>query len=356
MEELAERYPPEREEIRAAAENRAAEIVSELLSRDNPFLCCVHPEQEAAASCRRCGRPLCFRCFSDSYPELLCPECRTRQHRRELIRGGFRALKLPVLWVMLCVILSGTVYLAGFNNPSLKAMVRRDARRRWFQQEAPRLCLMRAAREYRRAEKLRRDGDTKRALRWAANSARDFSESARLWRDAPVYPLLRFGEANALALCGEQGAAQRLLQAIKVPLEHPLTPALRFRQGEWAEESGDKAAAKEYFRASLSAAMRLRQNSLNQFLDHYLTNPVEGSTFFSVLYTCNGSMVYEEVVEKLLPRRELDFPELEEVRRMENASEQLKKAVGTMRESRRGDGEFQLEQSGGDDFTVERRP
>ena len=73
MEEFAERYPLEREEIRAAAENRAAEIVSGLLSRDNPFLCCVHPAEEAAASCRRCGRPLCFRCFSDSYPELLCP-------------------------------------------------------------------------------------------------------------------------------------------------------------------------------------------------------------------------------------------------------------------------------------------
>ena len=109
MEEFAERYPLEREEIRAAAENRAAEIVSGLLSRDNPFLCCVHPAEEAAASCRRCGRPLCFRCFSDSYPELLCPACRTRQHRQALIRGGFRALRLPVLWVMLCVILSGTV-------------------------------------------------------------------------------------------------------------------------------------------------------------------------------------------------------------------------------------------------------
>ena len=146
MEEHAGQIPPERPELRAEAEARAAEIVSGLLSRDNPLLCCVHPEEEAAASCRRCGRPLCFRCFSDSYPELLCPDCRTLQHRRELIRGGIRALRLPVLWVMLCVILSGTVYLAGFNNPSLEGMVRRDARRRWFQQEAPRLCLMRAAR------------------------------------------------------------------------------------------------------------------------------------------------------------------------------------------------------------------
>lgn len=355
MEEFAERYPLEREEIRAAAENRAAEIVSGLLSRDNPFLCCVHPAEEAAASCRRCGRPLCFRCFSDSYPELLCPACRTRQHRQALIRGGFRVLRLPVLWVMLCVILSGTAYLAGFNNPSPEGMVRRDARRRWFQQEAPRLCLMRAAREYRRAEKLRRDGDTKRALRWAANSARDFSESARLWHDAPIYPILRFGEANALALCGERDAAQRLLQAIKVPLDHPLTPALRFRQGVWAEESGDKQAAKEYFRASLSAAIRLKQNSLNHFLDHYLTNPVEGSTFFSVLYTCNGSMVYEEVMRELLPRRELDFPELEMERRMKDAADRMEEAVEKLRKSRRGDGEFRVERPDKEDFIVERR-
>ena len=119
MEEHAGQIPPERPELRAEAEARAAEIVSGLLSRDNPFLCCVHPEEEAAASCRRCGRPLCFRCFSDSYPELLCPDCRTLQHRRELIRGGIRARRLPVLWVMLCVILSGTVYLAGFNKPSI---------------------------------------------------------------------------------------------------------------------------------------------------------------------------------------------------------------------------------------------
>lgn len=346
---------PDREELRAAAENRAAEIISGLLDGDNPFLCCVHPEEEAAASCRRCGRPLCFRCFSDSYPELLCPGCRTLQHRRALIRGGLRALKLPVLWVMLCVILSGTVYLAGFNNPSPEGMVKRDARRRWFQQEAPRLCLMRAAREFRRAEKLRRDGDGKRAAIWAAHSARDFSEAARLWHEAPVYPILRFGEANAMALCGEQASAERLLRAIKVPMEHPLTPALRFRQGEWAEARGDKAAAKEYFHASLSAAIRLKQNSLNKFLDHYLTNPVEGNTFFSILYSCNASMVYEEVMEKLLPRRELDFPELELERRMRNTADRMEEAVGKIQESRRGDGDFRTEQPEEDDFTVERR-
>lgn len=355
MEEYAGQIVPERPEIRAAAENRAAEIVSELIGGDNPFLCCVHPEEEAAASCRRCGRPLCFRCFSDSYPELLCPDCRALQHRKALIRGGLRALKLPVLWVMLCVILSGAVYLAGFNNPSLEGMVRRDTRRRWFQQEAPRLCLMRAAREYRRAEKLRRDGDTERAARWAAYSARDFSESARLWHEAPVYPILRFGEANAMALRGEREAARRLLQAIKVPMEHPLTPALRFRQGEWAEESGDKAAAKEYFRASLSAAIRLKQNSLNKFLDHYLTNPVEGNTFFSILYSCNASMVYDEVMKKLLPRRELDFPELEMERRMQEIPDRMTEAVETIQKERRGDGDFRTEQPAEEDFIVERR-
>ena len=115
-------------------------------------------------------------------------------------------------------------------------------------------------------------------------------------------------------------------------------------------------AAKEFFRASLSAAIRLKQNSLNQFLDHYLTNPVEGSTFFTVLYTCNGSMVYEEVMEKLLPRRELDFPELEMERRLRATADHVEKAVETIEESRRGDGEFRVEQPGEEDFIVERRP
>ena len=50
MEEHAGQIPPERPELRAEAEARAAEIVSGLLSRDNPLLCCVHPEEEAAAA------------------------------------------------------------------------------------------------------------------------------------------------------------------------------------------------------------------------------------------------------------------------------------------------------------------
>ena len=69
MEEHAGQIPPERPELRAEAEARAAELVSGLLSRDNPFLCCVHPEEEAAASCRRCGRP----CRPARSPYILYP-------------------------------------------------------------------------------------------------------------------------------------------------------------------------------------------------------------------------------------------------------------------------------------------
>ena len=73
MEEFAERYPLEREEIRAAAENRAAEIVSGLLSRDNPFLCCVHPAEEAAARRARLEDiPMCR--YSHPIPTATCTE------------------------------------------------------------------------------------------------------------------------------------------------------------------------------------------------------------------------------------------------------------------------------------------
>ena len=66
-------------------------------------------------------------------------------------------------------------------------------------------------------------------------------------------------------------------------------------------------------------------------------------------------MVYEEVMRELLPRRELDFPELEMERRMKDAADRMEEAVEKLRKSRRGDGEFRVERPDKEDFIVERR-
>ncbi len=310
-------------------EESVAAVLNESLAHENVFACSIHPAEPAVAACRRCGKPLCFSCFSESFPELFCLECRAVGRRRALIRGGIGVLKLPVLWVGLCVLFSGIAYWRGFGNPSPAQMIRLDATRAWYMQEAPRLFLGEASRELRRAIDLRHRGREEQALVWARRGVENFARSAELWREAPVYPALRIAEGRGRFFLGDRAGAEKSLTDLELPESSRLFPAFACLRGELCEAAGRPEEAKEFFRRALDSARAAKRKALDDFLDEVLKDTAAGTTFYSVAYACDAMLGYEELLEKLLPRSDLDFPDLEKIRSEQELSRKWERERNT---------------------------
>lgn len=45
--------------------------------------CFIHPDSEAVAVCKRCGKAMCIDCSSYSEHSGICPECRREEFERE---------------------------------------------------------------------------------------------------------------------------------------------------------------------------------------------------------------------------------------------------------------------------------
>lgn len=227
--------------------------LSELLAELNPtvLVCDLHPEYLADGACVDCGAALCRLCAVEALPHLRCADCRELHRRKRRCHLGLKALRLPALWVVLCVLVTAVLNFCGVGNPSEEQLRRSDSGEKWYRQQLPRLYLGKAAREKVRAALLfefEREAEAKKWSRWSAGN---YFRAAELWRDTPVAPDLELAGAVALLRSGDVRAALDRLRAIDDTLLRESNPGvIPYRIAQAHEALGEPDRAREaYFRA-----------------------------------------------------------------------------------------------------------
>ncbi|OGV52287.1 MAG: hypothetical protein A2X49_17140 [Lentisphaerae bacterium GWF2_52_8] len=231
--------------------------------------CSFHPERQAALLCSCCAAAICVECLAEISEPLAisCAKCREEERKRNSATAFFRILRLPAIWVLLCLFASALAYAAGLGNPSLDELIRTDKGKEWNLRKAPQLLVRQAARERRHAIDMAKRQEKEQAKRWAARAATSFQRSAAFWADAPISADLKIAEAEMQELAGESVAALRTLESIKIPNDYPSDAVLQYRMGLLLQEAGNEKEASARFEKALAATRTSHEKTFEQMID-----------------------------------------------------------------------------------------
>lgn len=301
-----------------------AEVLYGHDSGEELFACRFHSAENADGACRKCGVPMCRSCMAESWPRLICADCRGRLARVNLLKTGLKSLKLPVMWVLICVIASGIAYAVGVGNPSLEKIIERDNGRAWFRQDAPQLLIGKGSRQQRRAAALRILEHEEQAKKWNGWAVQSFARAGELWRGTPVENSIRTAEARAHAGAGDYRAAITILEALKPENRDPAYLTRLYCLGLYYEKLDDKEQSLQWFDKAYAAAKEVSAKSFDNLLDRVLNDRNEAARILKVSLACDAAMSPEAVKTLLkdhkLPSKSTDDAELE------SYSEKLKEA------------------------------
>lgn len=276
-----------------------ASVIYDGANNDDVFSCVNHPAESSAAACRQCGKPLCMSCFVEAYPRLICSQCRSRQTRKKIIKGGIEALRRPAIWVLICLTASGIAYACGVGNPSISQMKRQDADREWYRQETPMLYIAKANRQRRRAvalDELNRRDEARKWNEWAMES---LNTAAELWQGTPAENIVKVAEAKAMIETGEYQRGINIIEPLKLEASSPMHLARLYYLGLAYEKMKNQEKAVHYFDMAYRDADTAREKALDNFLDNMLGSRKEGNKFYLIAYACDVVLTPAEIFATL---------------------------------------------------------
>ncbi len=286
-------------------QNELAEALYGNTADEGLFACHYHPAEPAVGACRNCGAPLCEGCFSAAWPRMYCTACRSRLKQLNLFKTGLKSLKLPVIWVLICVVASGIAYAVGVGNPSLEKIAERDAKKPWFRHEAPQLLIAKGSRQQRRAAALRILNRNEQAKKWSEWSVEAFADAAELWKNTPVYNSIRVAEAKAVGDLGDYRRALAILEPLELEQKDPAYLARLYTIGLYYEKLGDKAKSLEWFNKAYDGAVLVSKKSFDNLIDRVTGDRNEAARVIKITSACNVLMDPSEI-KKLL--KDYDLP------------------------------------------------
>jgi hypothetical protein len=292
-----------------ALREKLAEVLYGQPSGEEIFACRFHPESLADGACRKCGAPLCAACFGESWPRLYCGDCRRRMTQVNLLKASLKSLKFPVMWVLICVVISGVAYAAGVGRPSMKAIIAADVKYAWYRQEAPQLLVAEGARQRRRAVALDMLGRTEQAKEWNARATESFTRAGELWKETPVGNSIAIAVARTYADNGNYRKAAAVLESLKPDEKDPAFLAHLYYLGLYLEKLGETEAALRSFDRAYSGATQVSAKSLDNLLDRVLNDRNEAARVLKVSLACDAAMSPEQVRELLKDR---DLPSMKD--------------------------------------------
>lgn len=291
--------PAEDRELR----ENLAEVLYGRPSGEELFSCRFHPGATAGGACRQCGAPLCETCFGESWPRLYCRDCRRRLKQVNLLKASLKSLKYPVLWVLLCVTVSGIAYAAGVGRPDLEALAAADAGRPWFRREAPQLLVAEGARQRRRAVALALLKREEQAKEWNDRAADAFSRAGELWQGTPVENSIAVAVARAYADGGDCRRAVAVLAALNPEERDPAFLSRLYYLGLYYEKLGETENALQWFDRAYAGAEQIARRSFDNLLDRVLNDRNEAARVLKVSLACDAAMSPEQVRALLKDRR-----------------------------------------------------
>lgn len=219
----------------------------------------------------------------------------------------WRAMCLPVFWVMGCILVSGLAWRAGVGNPDLARMAVEDQGKPWHVRRPGRLRLDKAAREQQRAAVLRLQGDHAGAAAWSRRAAASFLATAEQWADTPVTPDVLVAAATAAGAGGDPDAAIATLLAMAPPTDHGTALVRQYRLGLLASD----AKRDDLARASLSAVANADPATVagvgfDALLDRVADNRREAEMIARIRAVCGTDLPPGEMIRDA--RRRLGMP------------------------------------------------
>ena len=271
------------------------------ISPDGLLPCSKHPDHAAVLTCVECGAGICQQCLieiPDSY-RLLCPACNLKKIKKKIVFTGFKTLKSPVLWVVLCVLISAVAYAMGVGNPRLETMKKRDQKWNWYAQDVGKMYLSKATRENQRAAALVILGRPDEAVKWYARAAIAFELAADYWKATPVYEYLRAATASAYIQTGKSDKALEILDSIKLKHGDPSAVGVAFMQGRAHEKLGHNDKAKQAFKLALEKRDDSISRKMDDFIDVMTGDRREAKMIFSIRELCGLNISLDLLSAKL---------------------------------------------------------
>jgi tetratricopeptide (TPR) repeat protein len=276
------------------------DLIMEQLAPDPVISCSKHQEVTAVMSCVVCGQGICQQCLADipdSY-KFTCAICTTRKIKKKIVFTGLKSLKSPVLWVLLCVLISAIAYAMGIGNPRLKTLKKRDLKWNWYSQDVGKMYLSKASRENQRAAALRMLDKPEEALVWNKRACKAFQLAAEYWAKTPVHGYLLAAVAHQYYWDGKYDKALKILKSLKFEHGDPATVGLNYMLGQVYEKIGNKKLAK----ASFTNAINEERSSYSKKMDNFITtmtgNRREARMVFMVRVVCELKIKPDALREK----------------------------------------------------------
>jgi hypothetical protein len=297
--------PEEESDLPLDAREAAAVILSPWADPPD-WRCAVHSEHPAALRCSRCGAGLCRECLL-SLPEpqsLVCSTCRPRLGTVSV--GVWRALRLPIFWVLICILAAGAAWQAGVGNPDLARLAAEDGAKPWQVQRPGRLMIEKAGREQQRAAVLRLQGEHEAARPWSRRAAASFRAAADYWPTTPVTADLRIAAATADGDADDPAAGLAALLAMDAPADHNTALARRYRLGLMAAAAGRNDLAKAALsEVAASDPAALAAANFDSLLDRFAGNRREAEMTAMVRAVCGTDRPPAEMIRDARQRLHL---------------------------------------------------
>lgn len=235
--------------------------------------------------------------------------------RVKLLKSGLNSLKLPVMWVLFCAVVSGIAYAAGVGRPTVESISGGEAGKPWFRQEAPQLLIAEGSRQRRRAVALYSLGRMEQSKKWNGWARESFARAAELWKDTPVECCIVVAEARARADGGDYRGAAAMLETLSPAENDPAFLARLYDLGTYWEKLGEKEKARQYFDHAYAGADRVSRKSFDNMLERVLNDRGEAARILKVSMACDAAMSPQTVKDLL---KDYDLPAAKQDREAEN--------------------------------------
>lgn len=290
---------------------RVAEIVYPLV--ESPDVeCCVHEGRQALITCSICGAGMCEECLRSRIGEVdvICERCMIDKKRKASFLYAVKSLRLPVIWVLACIVFAGVAYYMGIGNPTVAELTKRDAKWPWYVHRVGKLYLAQGSREKQRAVVLTSQGKNSEARRWFWLAALSFGKAADYWKDTPGRAELIIAQADMLSEARLPSRALELMTPLRreIPEGSQLSMIYDYYCGKFTEKAGLSQESSTYFQNALNIAERGRESVIDQMITRLSGNRKEAEFRMKLAAICGTDMSPNEVIEACRKALRLEEP------------------------------------------------